>query len=52
MTPRLFRELPRPDQIEMMVHLDESDLRKAHLDHTKDVAAKDAEKKKPGPARR
>ena len=52
MTPRQFRELPRPDQIEMMAHLDEADLRKSHLEHVKEVSAKDLEKRKPAASRR
>lgn len=52
MTPAAFRELPKHEQVEMMAHLREIALRKAHGDHVARIVAEETKNdepaKKPG----
>lgn len=41
MTPRVFRDLPKQDQIEMMSHRREVALRKAHAEHVRQQVSKE-----------
>ncbi len=49
MTPAAFRRLPKPEQVEMMAHRREVNLRKAHAEHAQEIVAKidDPTSKKP-----
>lgn len=53
MTPRAFRALPRADQIEIMAHFQEEDLRKSHAEHVSKAVAdmKDPNQSKQPPPR-
>lgn len=47
MSPRAFRALPAADQVEIHVHFQEEDLRKAHLEHVREqVREEEAERRK------
>lgn len=50
MTPRAFRALPRLDQIEIMAHFQEADLRKSHAEHVSDIVGKLKDPKEQGKA--
>lgn len=40
MTPAAFRRLPKSEQVEMIAHRRESNLRNAHLDHVREMVSK------------
>ena len=40
MTPRAFRDLPKIDQIEMLAHVRERNLRKSHSEHVSGIVSK------------
>lgn len=46
MTPRVFRDLPKQDQIEMMSHRREVALRKAHAEHVQRQVGKEEAQEK------
>jgi hypothetical protein len=55
MSPGAFRQLPKYEQIEMMAHRREYNLRKAHADDVQSIVAKlddPTAPKKPGPGRK